>query len=589
MKRNNKSVTFNRNPLLTRDLPIWRPRAVLLALLAGSFALVGRAAYLQGVNDDSLQAKGESRFTRILTIPATRGRILDRGGDVMAISTPVQSVAWSPPVTAAGEGDVVRPRPAELRKLAGLLEMDVRALTSKLGKAADFTYLKRQLSPVVAEQVAALAIPGIHLEQEYRRYYPGGEVTAHVLGFTGVGDSGQEGVELAFDDRLAGVAGSRRVIKDRRGHIVEDVESIRLPQEGTDLQLSLDSKIQHLAHNVLKEAVTQHKARAGGVVVLDARSGEVLALVNSPSFNPNDRRELFGARLRNRALTDTYEPGSTMKPFTAAIALEEGAYRFDSEIDTGDGRMTIGNATIRDTKKHGQLTVAEVIQKSSNVGAATMALSFDPKVMWGYFDRLGFGAPLGLGFPGEAGGRLRPAATWKPIEQATMSYGHGLSVTLVQMAHAYLAFARDGDLIPVTLMRSPGRPIEGRRVYSVQTAREVRSMLELVTQEGGTAPMAQVAGYRVGGKTGTAHKIEGGRYADKYVASFVGIAPMSEPRLVVAVMIDEPDNGKHYGGSVAGPVFAQIVAGALRTLGVPPDAPPVPVHVAQHDRSAERM
>ena len=589
MKRIAKSVTFNRNPLLARDLPIWRPRVVLLALLAGSFALVGRAAYLQGVNDDFLQAKGESRFSRVLTMPATRGRVLDRAGEVLAISTPVQSVAWSPPLADADGGETVRPKPAQVRKLAALLQTDVRALTRKLDGTTDFTYLKRQLSPAVSEQIQMLAIPGIHLEQEFRRYYPGGEATAHVLGFTGDGDSGQEGVELAFDGRLAGIAGSRKVIKDRRGHIVKDVESIRLPQEGTDLQLSIDSRIQHLAYNVLKEAVVAHKARSGGVVVLDTRTGEVLALVNSPSFNPNDRSGLFGARLRNRALTDTYEPGSTMKPFTAAIALEEGSYRFDSEIDTGEGRMTIGRATIRDTKKHGQMTVAEVIQKSSNVGAATIALTFEPKVMWGYFDRLGFGAPLGVGFPGEAGGLLRPPATWKRIEQATMSYGHGLSVTLMQMAHAYLAFARDGDLIPVTLLRSPGRPIEGSRVFSPKTAREVRSMLEMVVQEGGTAPMAQVAGYRVGGKTGTAHKIESGRYADKYVASFVGVAPVSEPRLVVAVMIDEPRNGKHYGGAVAGPVFAKIVAGALRSLGVAPDAPLTPVRVAQQDRGAERM
>ena len=589
MKRIAKSVTFNRNPLLARDLPIWRPRVVLLALLAGSFALVGRAAYLQGVNDDFLQAKGESRFSRVLTMPATRGRVLDRAGEVLAISTPVQSVAWSPPLADADGGETVRPKPAQVRKLDALLQTDVRALTRKLDGTTDFTYLKRQLSPAVSEQIQMLAIPGIHLEQEFRRYYPGGEATAHVLGFTGDGDSGQEGVELAFDGRLAGIAGSRKVIKDRRGHIVKDAGSIRLPQEGTDLQLSIDSRIQHLAYNVLKEAVAEHKARSGGVVVLDTRTGEVLALVNSPSFNPNDRSGLFGARLRNRALTDTYEPGSTMKPFTAAIALEEGSYRFDSEIDTGEGRMTIGRATIRDTKKHGQMTVAEVIQKSSNVGAATIALTFEPKVMWGYFDRLGFGAPLGVGFPGEAGGLLRPPATWKRIEQATMSYGHGLSVTLMQMAHAYLAFARDGDLIPVTLLRSPGRPIEGSRVFSPKTAREVRSMLEMVVQEGGTAPMAQVAGYRVGGKTGTAHKIESGRYADKYVASFVGVAPVSEPRLVVAVMIDEPRNGKHYGGAVAGPVFAKIVAGALRSLGVAPDAPLTPVRVAQQDRGAERM
>ncbi len=589
MKRKSRSVTFNHNPLLARDLPIWRPRVVLLALLAGSFALVGRAAYLQGVNDDFLQAKGESRFSRVLTMPANRGRILDRNGDVLAISTPVKSVAWSPPGPGKDGEEQPAAEPAQLRKLASLLELDVRALSRRLNETGDFTYLKRQLSPADADKVEALGIPGIHLLQEYRRYYPGGEMTAHVLGFTGVDDNGQEGVELAFDERLSGTDGSRRVIKDRRGRIVEDVESIRLPQQGQDIRLSIDGKIQYLAYSALKEAVGSNKARAGGVVVLDARSGEVLALVNSPSYNPNDRRSLSGPRLRNRALTDAYEPGSTMKPFTAAMALQQGKYRFDTVVDTGEGRMTIGGATIHDTRKHGLLTVAEVIQKSSNVGAAMMALDFKPEVMWGYFDRLGFGTPLGLGFPGEAAGRLRPASSWKPIEQATMSYGHGISVTLMQMAHAYLAFARDGDVVPVTLLRAAAAPIEGQRVYSAQTASQIRSMLEMVVQPGGTAPMAHVAGYRVGGKTGTAHKLEDGRYADKYVASFVGIAPMSDPRIVVAVMIDEPDNGKYYGGSVAGPVFGQIVAGALRSMGVAPDAPLVPVKVAQHGAAAERM
>lgn len=583
-----RGVTFNHNPLLARDLPVWRPRVVLLALLVGSVVLMGRAAYLQGVNDDFLQAKGESRFSRVIDMPANRGRVLDRNGDVMAISTPVQSVFWSP-APKDRDAAVKRPEPARVRRLAELLELDVRDLDRKLTDNADFTYLKRQLSPDQAARVVALQLPGIHLQQEYRRYYPGGEVTAHVLGFTGIDDSGQEGVELAFDRQLRGTPGSRRVIKDRRGQIVEDVESIRQPQEGADIHLSIDGKIQYLAYSALKDAVARYRAKAGGAVVLDARTGEVLALVNSPTYNPNDRAALVGAQLRNRALTDTFEPGSTMKPFAAAMGLEKGKFRFDSVIDTSEGRLTIGGATISDAHKHGPLTVAEVIQKSSNVGAAKIALSFDAETMWGYFDRLGFGTPLGLGFPGEAGGRLRPASSWKPIEQATMSYGHGLSVTLMQIAHAYLAFARSGDLIPVTLLRAEGAPIEGRRVYSAQTAREIRSMLEMVVQPGGTAPMAQVAGYRVGGKTGTAHKIEGGRYANKYVASFVGIAPMSDPRLVVAVMIDEPEGSKYYGGTVAGPVFAQIAAGALRSLGIAPDAPPVPVQVAQQESPAGRM
>lgn len=574
-------VTFNHNPLLDKGLPVWRPRFVLLALLGCSVALIGRAAYLQGVKDDFLQAKGASRYARVIEMPATRGRIMDRNGDVLAVSTPVKSV-WAIPEDA-------RLQPAQARRLAGLLDLDVRELNRKLASEKDFAYLKRQLPPEVAQKVAELKLPGIHLQQEYRRYYPGGEVTAHVLGFTGVDDHGQEGIELAYDSKLMGKPGSRRVIKDRRGHIIEDVESIRLPQEGGDVTLSIDSKIQYLAYTALRDVVRKYKAKAASAVVLDARTGEVLALVNNPVFNPNNREGLTGAQLRNRALTDTYEPGSTMKPFTAALGLEKGKYRFDTVIDTSAGRMTIGNATISDSHKHGMLTVAEVIQKSSNIGVAKIALSFPPEQMWTFFDKLGFGAPLGLGFPGEAGGRLRPAKTWRPIEQATMSYGHGLSVTVMQMAHAYLTFARDGELVPVSLTKKLGTPAAGRKVFSAQTAREIRAMLEMVVQPGGTAPAAQISGYRVGGKTGTAQKLEGGRYSRRYVASFVGIAPMSDPRLVIAVMVDEPSGKEYYGGQVAGPVFGQIASGALRALGVAPDAPLVPLQVAQQEAARERM
>jgi cell division protein FtsI (penicillin-binding protein 3) len=331
----------------------------------------------------------------------------------------------------------------------------------------------------------------------------------------------------------------------------------------------------------LKKAMQEHKAKAGGVVVLDAKTGEVLALANAPTYNPNNRVKLVGAQLRNRAFTDTFEPGSTFKPFTAALALEKGKYHFNTRIDTSAGRLTIGSATIHDAHKHEVLTLAEVVQKSSNVGVAKVALSFPPDEMWQMFNSLGFGAPLKLGFPGEVGGRLRPAKSWKPIEQATMSYGHGISVTLMQLARAYLAFARDGDLIPVSLTRVDTPPMASTMVYSPQTAREVRSMLELAVQPGGTAPKAQIAGYRVGGKTGTAHKLEGGSYANKYVASFVGFAPASDPRLIVAVMIDEPSNGRYYGGDVAAPVFAQVMAGALRTLGVPQDVPQKPLIMAE--------
>ena len=566
-------MKFARSPILIQRLSPVRSRLVVLAMLAGFVVLGGRSFYLQVFQTDFLQKKGESRYERVIELSATRGRIFDRHGDVLAISTPVKAV-WAIPEDA-------RLSPAQSRQLAKLLEMDVRELNRKLAAERDFVFLKRQMAPDVAEKVTELRLPGIHDQREYRRYYPSGDVMAHVIGFTGVEDAGQEGVELALNDMLVGKPGSRRVIKDRRGQIVEDVESIRAPQEGRDVTLALDAKIQYLAHSQLKKAMIEHKAKAGGVVVLDAKTGEVLALANAPTYNPNNRVKLAGAQLRNRAFTDTFEPGSTFKPFTAALALEKGKYHFNTRIDTSPGRLTIGSATIHDAHKHEVLTLAEVVQKSSNVGVAKVALSFQPEEMWQMFSSLGFGAPLKLGFPGEVGGRLRPAKTWKPIEQATMSYGHGISVTLMQMARAYLAFARDGDLIPVSLTRVDTPPRTGTPVFSAQTAREVRTMLEMAVQPGGTAPKAQIPGYRVAGKTGTAHKLDGGTYAAKYVASFIGFAPASDPRLVVAVMIDEPSGKQYYGGDVAAPVFAEIMSGSLRTLGVPQDLPLKPLIMAE--------
>jgi len=566
-------VKFARSPILNQRLSPGRSRFVVLALLASFVVLGGRSFYLQVFQTDFLQKKGESRYERVIEMSATRGRILDRHGDVLAISTPVKAV-WAIPEDA-------RLSPAQSRQLAALLEMDVRELNRRLAAEKDFVFLKRQIPPDAAEKIAALHLPGVHDQREYRRYYPSGDAMAHVIGFTGVEDAGQEGVELALNDLLTGKPGSRRVIKDRRGQIVEDVESIRAPQEGKDVTLALDAKIQYLAHSQLKKAMAEHKAKAGGVVVLDAKTGEVLALANAPTYNPNNRVKLAGAQLRNRAFTDTFEPGSTFKPFTAALALEKGKFRFDTPIDTAPGRLTIGSATIHDAHRHDVLTLAEVIQKSSNVGAAKVSLSFPPEDMWQMYSSLGFGAPLRLGFPGEVGGRLRPAKSWRPIEQATMSYGHGISVTLMQMARAYLAFARDGDLIPVSLTRVDTPPRTGTPVFSGQTAREVRAMLEMAVQPGGTAPKAQIPGYRVAGKTGTAHKLDGGTYAAKYVASFIGFAPASDPRLVVAVMIDEPSGKAYYGGDVAAPVFAEIMAGSLRTLGVPQDLPLKPLIMAE--------
>jgi cell division protein FtsI (penicillin-binding protein 3) len=410
-------------------------------------------------------------------------------------------------------------------------------------------------------------------------------MTAHMVGFTGVDDKGLEGAELAFHGKLLGTPGSRSVIKDRRGQIVEDVGSIKPPQDGEDINLALDSKVQYLVYSQLKQAIADSKAKAGGAVVLDARTGEILALANWPTYNPNNRTNLSGAQLRNRALTDTFEPGSTLKPFTIALAMDTGKVRFDTPINCAPGRLRIGNATISDTHRYGVLSVAEVIQKSSNVGASKIAAMLPAQAMWEMFEGVGFGQVPGLGFPGAVSGRLRPWKTWRPIEQATMSFGHGISVSLIQLARAYTVFARDGDLVPLSLTRVASSRPRGEQVFSPQTAREVRAMLEMAVRPGGTAPRAQIPGYRVAGKTGTARKLEGGRYSTKkYVASFVGFAPASDPRLVVAVMIDEP-RGKYYGGEVAAPVFAAVMAGTLRTLGIAPDAP---LEVAQSGKPATK-
>lgn len=557
-------------PALVR-LPTWRARAVLLLLLAAFGVLAARSLYLQAVRTEFLQEKGEARYSRVLEVPATRGRITDRHGDALAVSTPVRSV-WAIP-------EDVKASAPQRKQLAKLLALDARELARIEDTSRDFVYLKRQIPPETADQVAALGIPGLYQHREYRRYYPGGETMAHVIGFTGVDDAGQEGVELAFQKSLGGAPGSRRVIKDRLGRVVEDIESIRSARDGADLALALDSKIQNLAYGALKAAVEAHKAKAGAIVALDVRTGEVLALANLPSYNPNNRAKLTGAQLRNRALTDTFEPGSTLKPFTVALALELGKVTPHSMVQTAPGKLTIAGFTISDSQPAAALTVSQVIQKSSNVGAAKIALALPREEMHALFRRVGFGAAPQLGFPGEAHGKLREAKTWRPVEQATMSYGHGISVSLVQLAAAYAVFARDGDAVPLTLVKS-GMPAVGRRVLAPETARAVREMLEAAVQPGGTAPRARVMGWRVAGKTGTAHKQENGGYAaHKYIASFVGFAPVSAPRLVIAVMIDEPNNGQHYGGQVAAPVFAQVMQGALRLLAAPHDAPLEPVEL----------
>ncbi|MCL4763425.1 MAG: penicillin-binding protein 2 [Burkholderiales bacterium] len=546
------------------DLPPARAAFVFTALVLLFAGLAARSVYLQVVDDEFLQGQGEARHARELEVPAHRGRITDRHGEALAISTPVKSL-WAFPSKFSAT-------PAQLAELAKLLETTPAALARRIDAAADFVYVARRLPPEIAERALALRIQGLHEENEYRRYYPGGEVTGHVLGFTGDRDAGQEGVELAQQAWLGGRAGSRRVIIDRRGDVVEDVAAIRAPQAGRDLALSLDSRLQFVAFRELRAAVEQHKARAGGIVVLDVATGEVLALANWPAFNPNRRDRVERDRVRNRAFTDTFEPGSTLKPFAIAAALDAGIVTPTTSVATQGGAMTIGRRTIRDAHPHGVLSVEEVVQKSSNVGTAKIALGLSAETMHAKLAAAGFGAPTRAGFPGEVSGRLRPAATWKPIEQATISYGHGISTNLVQLARAYTVFATDGELKPATLLKAAG-PAAGQRVVTPQTARAMRRMLELAAQPGGTAPKAQVVGYRVAGKTGTAHKLENGAYADKYVSSFVGFAPVSDPRIVVAVMIDEPTAGQYYGGAVAAPVFSSVTGAALRLLGVPADAP----------------
>jgi cell division protein FtsI (penicillin-binding protein 3) len=557
--------TAARKPIAA-PVELTRTRALVLfgALALLFFVLVVRSLYLQWVENDFLQGQGAARFSREIEVPAHRGRIVDRNGAALAISTPVNSL-WV-------FRDRIDATPAELAALARVLETSPRELASRLAGNGEFAFVARQLAPETAERAMKLGIKGLNEQNEYRRYYPGGEVTAQIAGFTGDKDLGQEGIELAQQPWLGGTPGSRRVIINRRGDIVEDVAAIRAPQAGRDIALSIDSRLQYLAFRELKAGIERTKAKAGGLCILDAKTGEILALANWPTYNPNRRDKVARDRMRNRALTDTFEPGSTMKPFTIAAALEAGKVKADTVIHTEAGTLTIGPNTIHDAHRAGPLTVAQVIQKSSNIGAAKIGLSLPRETLWRMFSEAGFGTRPSTGYPGEVSGRLRAPSTWKPIEQATMSYGHGISVNLVQLARAYTIFADDGELKPVTLMKTDGA-VAGRPVISVDTARSVRHMLELVTQPGGTAPQAQVAGYHVAGKTGTARKVEGREYTRKYIASFVGMAPASNPRLIVAIMIDEPTGGDYYGGSVAGPIFSSVMGAALRMLGVPTDAP----------------
>ncbi len=569
-----RSVLYASSPLLASKTPVWRSKFIVAALALAFVGLAGRAAYIQVFGNAFFQRQGEVRFARTLELPANRGRILDRNGLILASSVVAPSI-WAIPE------DIDRD-PAKLQQLARLLSMPVADLNKKIqDEDKTFVWLKRQVDESVAQEIAALGIKGVYQRKEYKRKYPEGEAAAHVVGFTNVENIGQEGVELAFDKDMAGRPGSRRVIKDRLGRVVEDVGEQVPPVDGRDLQLSIDSKVQFFAYQKLRDAVQSNKAKAGSVVVLDAVTGEVLALANYPSYQPEKRQNLSGEQLRNRAITDMFEPGSTMKPITVAAALEAGRVTPQTVIETGPGKYNIGGFTISDTHNYGSLTVEGVIQKSSNVGALKVAQKMSPREMWEVYTALGYGQKPQLQFPGAVTGRLRPWKTWRPVEQATMSYGYGLSASLFQMAHSYTAFAHDGRIIPTTMLKSAD-PAPGVKVFSPQNAAAVRKMLQMAAGPGGTGQKAQTVGYSVGGKSGTARKQIGKTYAaNKYRAWFTGMAPIDHPRIVVAVMIDEPSAGQYYGGAVAAPVFSEVVQQTLRMMSVQPDMAVKPQIVVQ--------
>jgi len=543
-----------------------RRRLILLTFFLVVVLLMWRTVQLQVFNKDFLQRQGDARSVRVVTVPAHRGIILDRYGSPLAVSTPVDSV-WANPREVSASPD-------QWRRLSRALRIPERQLRRRIQEHSqrEFVYLKRHIPPSLGREIAGFGLPGVSLLREYRRYYPTGEIAAHVLGFTNIDDRGQEGIELAFDEWLRGVPGKKRVIKDRLGRVVEDVANISMPVAGRTLNLSLDRRLQYLAYRALKAAVLKQNATAGSVVVVDARTGEILAMVNQPSFNPNRHRKGHGGRFRNRAVTDLLEPGSTIKPFTIAAALESGQFSPDTMLDTTPGVMRVGRYTVRDTHNHGLIDLTTVIQKSSNIGAAKVALALPSDVLWNMYRGVGFGSSSGSEFPGEALGHLAEPWRWHRIEQATLAFGYGISVTSLQLARAYMVLANDGILKPVTFEHLDKRPA-GKRVMSAKTARTVCAMLEKVVDRDGTGELARVPGYRVAGKTGTVHKTGASGYLeDHYFSVFAGMAPMSDPRLIVTVVIDDPQNGHYYAGQVAAPVFAEIMQGTLRLLDVMPDA-----------------
>ena len=570
------SVSYNSSPLLASKTPAWRSKFVMGLIVFAFAGLAGRAAWVQVIDNDFYQRQGEVRFARTIELTANRGRILDRNGLIMASSVPAASI-WAIPedVEKNGAEDL-----AKLPQLAKLMDMPLDQLKKKLAEDKSFVWVKRQLDWDVGIQIKALGIKGVYQSREYKRQYPEGEAAAHIVGFTNVEDKGQEGMELAFEKDLAGKAGSRRVLKDRMGRVIEGVGEDVPPIDGRDIQLSIDSKIQFFAYQKLKDQVLAHKALGGTVVVMDAKTGELLALANYPSFNPSNRKRLTGEQLRNRAITDVFEPGSTIKPITVGIALESGKVRTNTPIDTSPGRINVTGSVISDTRNYGILTVEGVIQKSSNVGTTKISQLLTAQEMWETFSAVGFGQKPQIAFPGAASGRLRAYKTWRPVEQATMSYGYGLSASLLQMTRSYTVFSNGGKVIPATMLKLEKPPV-GVPVFSERTADQVRHMLALATGPGGTGQRAQTVGYSVGGKSGTARKQIGKNYAaGKYRAWFTGMAPIDNPRLIVSVMLDEPNNGTYYGGAVAAPVFSTVVQQGLRLMGVAPDMAVQPQIVA---------
>ena len=570
MSRNFPSSKTNK-PAVPK-LEAWRSSFLLAFIMLSMVILALWAIRLQLIENDFLQGKGEARYSRLLEIAAPRGKIYDRNGVVLAANVPARAI-WIVPE----EVQAAKPSATQLANLAKLLDMSVSDIEKRIARdSKQFVYLRRQVSPEVADQIKALGIKGVNSQKEVKRDYPQGELFAHLTGFTNIEGKGQEAMELVKEDSIQGEAGTRKVLRDRLGNVLEDEGVVKQAEPGQDVTLSLDARVQYIVFNALRDVVEVQHAKSASAMVIDTQTGEVLALANYPTYDPNNRSGLTGDFLRNRAFTDVFEPGSTFKPFAISLALDEKLITPNTIIDAQGGRMTIGSSTISDSHPNGALTVEQVIQKSSNIGTSKIALKLDRCDMWGMFDKVGFTkAYKDIEFPGVVNGIVRPCKNWQPIEQATMSYGHGIAVSLLQLTHAYTVFARDGELVPLTLLkRADSKPVEGIRIFSAQTAIAMRGMMEKVTEPGGTALKAQVIGYRVAGKTGTAYKVEGNGYnKSKYVASFAGLAPVSKPRIVVAVMVDEPPRGNHFGGQIAAPAFSQIVSETLRTLSIAPDAP----------------